>query len=56
MSVDGAVDIHDVHATILHLPGIRQGKLIYRHFGRSLGRTDVHGKIIRHSSTALSTT
>lgn len=45
--VEGAVDIHDVHATILHLLGINHEKLTYRNSGRDFRLTDVHGKVIR---------
>lgn len=37
------VDVHDLHATILHLLGIDHEKLIYRHQGRYYRLTDVHG-------------
>jgi hypothetical protein len=45
--VDGAVDIHDVHATVLHLLGIQHEKLTYRYSGRDFRLTDVHGRVIR---------
>jgi hypothetical protein len=48
LPVDGAVDIHDVHATILHLLGIQHEKLTYRYSGRDFRLTDVHGKVIRN--------
>ena len=47
LPVDGAVDIHDVHATILHLLGIQHEKLTYRYSGRDFRLTDVHGRLIR---------
>jgi uncharacterized protein (DUF1501 family) len=47
LPVDGAVDIHDVHATVLHLLGIQHEKLTYRYSGRDFRLTDVHGKLIR---------
>lgn len=47
LPVEGAVDIHDVHATILHLLGINHEKLTYRNSGRDFRLTDVHGKVIR---------
>jgi hypothetical protein len=46
------VDVHDLHATILHLLGIDHTKLTYRHAGRDFRLTDVHGKIIRPILTA----
>lgn len=47
LPVDGAVDIHDVHATVLHLLGIQHEKLTYRYSGRDFRLTDVQGKLIR---------
>lgn len=47
LPVEGAVDIHDVHATLLHLLGIQHEKLTYRYSGRDFRLTDIHGKVIR---------
>ena len=41
------VDVHDLHATILHLMGIDHTKLTYRHAGRDFRLTDVHGRVIK---------
>ncbi|MCB1098977.1 MAG: DUF1501 domain-containing protein [Verrucomicrobiae bacterium] len=41
------VEIHDIHATILHLLGIDHRKLIYLHSGRRFRLTDVAGNVIR---------
>jgi uncharacterized protein (DUF1501 family) len=41
------VDVHDLHATILHQLGIDHTRLTYRHAGRDYRLTDVHGKIVR---------
>jgi hypothetical protein len=41
------VDVHDLHATILHLMGIDHTRLTYRHAGRDFRLTDVHGRIIQ---------
>ncbi len=41
------VDVHDLHATILHLMGVDHTRLTYRHAGRDFRLTDVHGKVIR---------
>ena len=38
--------IHDLHATILHLLGIRHKKLTYRFSGRDIRLTDVAGNVI----------
>jgi hypothetical protein len=40
------VDVHDIHATVLHLLGIDHRRLTYRHSGRDFRLTDVHGRII----------
>jgi hypothetical protein len=41
------VDIHDVHATILHLLGIDHTRLTFRTQGRDFRLTDVAGRVIR---------
>jgi hypothetical protein len=44
--VDGAVDVHDLHATILHLMGVDHERLTYRYQGRHYRLTDVAGKVV----------
>jgi hypothetical protein len=41
------VDVHDLHATILHLLGIDHTKLTFKFQGRHYRLTDVHGKVVR---------
>ena len=41
------VEVHDIHATVLHLLGIDHEKLTYRHAGRDFRLTDVHGHLIQ---------
>ncbi|QDU92814.1 DUF1501 domain-containing protein [Lignipirellula cremea] len=41
------VDVHDLHATILHLMGIDHTRLTWRHQGRDFRLTDVHGRVLR---------
>ncbi|GAB4139912.1 MAG: DUF1501 domain-containing protein [Planctomycetaceae bacterium] len=41
------LQIHDLHATMLHLLGINHLKLTYRFNGRDMRLTDVHGNIIQ---------
>ena len=41
------VDIHDMHATMLHLMGMDHKKLTYRFSGRDMRLTDVSGEIIK---------
>jgi len=43
----GAMHIHDLNATILHLLGIDHTKLTYRYQGRDFRLTDVHGHVMR---------
>jgi hypothetical protein len=44
--VENPVDVHDLHATMLHLLGVRHDKLTYRHEGRDYRLTDVFGKVV----------
>ena len=41
------VDVHDLHATILHLMGIDHLKLTYKFQGRDFRLTDVSGNVIK---------
>ncbi len=45
--MDKPLQIHDLHATILHLLGIDHEKLTYRFSGRDIRLTDVHGNVIK---------
>ena len=45
--VEDAVDVHDLHATLLHLLGIDHTRLIYRFQGRDFRLTDVSGNVIK---------
>ena len=40
------VEIHDIHATILHLLGMDHKRLTYLHSGRRFRLTDVSGRVI----------
>lgn len=40
-----SMDMHDLHATILHLMGIDHSKLTYRYSGRDFRLTDVFGNV-----------
>jgi hypothetical protein len=46
-AVEGRVDIHDIHATILHQLGLDHERLTFRFGGRDMRLTDVHGHVIR---------
>ncbi|MCB9770065.1 MAG: DUF1501 domain-containing protein [Candidatus Omnitrophica bacterium] len=45
-AVENPVDIHDIHATILHQLGVDHTKLTFRFGGRDMRLTDVHGRVI----------
>src|ERR1700722_19250988 len=44
-SVDGRMDYHDLHATLLHIFGLDHEKLTYRYGGRDYRLTDVYGEV-----------
>ena len=46
-AVDKVCEVHDLHATILHLLGFDHTGLTYRYAGRDFRLTDVHGNVIR---------
>lgn len=46
--VDRPCHVHDYHATILHLMGIRHEQLTYRYGGRDFRLTDVAGEVVRN--------
>jgi len=45
-AVEDRYEIHDMHATMLHLLGIEHTKSTFRFGGRDMRLTDVHGKLI----------
>jgi len=45
--VEDAVDVHDLHATVLHLMGMDHTKLTYKFQGREFHLTDVSGNVVR---------
>jgi hypothetical protein len=44
--VENKLEIHDLHATMLHLLGIDHTRLTFRFSGRDMRLTDVHGHVI----------
>jgi len=46
-AVENKVQVHDLHATMLHLLGMDHKRLTYRFGGRDMRLTDVHGELIR---------
>lgn len=45
-TVENKVEVHDLHATLLHLLGMDHKRLTYRFGGRDMRLTDVHGELI----------
>ena len=45
-AIENKLQIHDLHATMLHLLGVNHEKLTYRWSGRDMRLTDVHGHVI----------
>jgi hypothetical protein len=45
-AVENKLQIHDLHATMLHLLGMDHTRLTFRFSGRDMRLTDVHGEII----------
>ncbi len=46
-AVDQPLEMHDLHATILHLLGLDHTRLTYRFGGRDIRLTDVSGNVVR---------
>jgi hypothetical protein len=45
-AIENKVEVHDLHATMLHLLGMDHKKLTYRFSGRDMRLTDVHGEVV----------
>lgn len=45
-AVEGAIPLHDFHATILHLLGLDHTRLTYRYGGRDFRLTNVSGNVV----------
>ncbi len=46
-AVENKVEIHDLHATMLHLLGVDHTKQTFRFAGRDMRLTDVHGHVVK---------
>lgn len=46
-AVEDRVDLHDFHATLLHLLGLDHEKLTFRYAGRDFRLTDVGGEVVQ---------
>ena len=44
--VDFSINVHDLHATVLHLLGLDHERLTYRYQGRDFRLTDVYGRVV----------
>ena len=44
---ENPVEVHDLHATMLHLLGVDHTKLTFKFQGRRFRLTDVHGKVVK---------
>jgi membrane-anchored protein YejM (alkaline phosphatase superfamily) len=45
-AIENKVEVHDLHATLLHLLGIDHKRLTFRFSGRDIRLTDVHGEVL----------
>ena len=45
-AIEDRVNVHDLHATVLHLLGLDHEKLTYRFNGRDFRLTDVAGNVL----------
>ena len=46
-AIENRLEIHDLHATMLHLMGVDHTRSTYRFSGRDMRLTDVHGHVIK---------
>lgn len=45
LATEGSMEVHDLHATMLHMLGFDHEKLTYRYAGRDFRPTDVYGHV-----------
>lgn len=46
-TIEDPVEVHDLHATVLHQLGMNHERLTFRHAGRDFRLTDVHGHVVK---------
>lgn len=46
-AIEGKMEVHDLHATMLHLLGMDHERMTYFFDGRDMRLTDVHGRVVR---------
>ncbi len=44
--IENPLEVHDLHATLLHLLGLEHERLVFRHQGRDFRLTDVSGRVV----------
>jgi hypothetical protein len=44
---ENPVEVHDLHATLLHCLGFNHERLGFRHQGRDMRLTDVFGEVLQ---------
>jgi hypothetical protein len=49
--IENKVEVHDLHATLLHLLGTDHKRLTFRFGGRDMRLTDVHGEVVKEILT-----
>ncbi|MCA9186057.1 MAG: DUF1501 domain-containing protein, partial [Planctomycetales bacterium] len=45
-AIEDVVEVHDLHATMLHVLGVDHEQLTYRYQGRDFRLTDVRGRVV----------
>jgi hypothetical protein len=46
-AIENKLEMHDLHATVLHLLGLDHTKITFRFSGRDMRLTDVHGNVVK---------
>jgi uncharacterized protein (DUF1501 family) len=46
-AIENKLEMHDLHATMLHLLGLDHTKITFRFSGRDMRLTDVHGNVVK---------
>ena len=46
-AIENRLEMHDLHATMLHLLGVEHTRSTFRFSGRDMRLTDVHGHVVK---------
>jgi hypothetical protein len=46
-AIENRLEMHDLHATMLHLLGVDHTRSTFRFSGRDMRLTDVHGHVVK---------